>query len=201
MVARSMQSILLHPHPLLAFKMLRATFESPSDIVLLCHSIFPLVLIFYFYFTTCWWLLLAFSGKGWKKWLYFTLSHVAQLEVNTKLDLPLGPSYFMGGVCLFEFQSRASIISFFSFLPPRHIAQRKCEIDAIWKLCLWQQVFWGFPQADSRGQRGAVHGGTQIWKQPRGSEITWGLNVCFSCVFFLLRQHFVVVAFSITLVI
>lgn len=41
MIARSMQSILLHPLPLLAFKMLRATFESPSDIVLLCHSISP----------------------------------------------------------------------------------------------------------------------------------------------------------------
>lgn len=137
MIARSTQSILLHPSlPLLAFKMLRATFESPSDIVLLCHSIFSLVLIFYFYFTTFWLLLLAFSDKGWKKRLSFTLSHVAQLEVNRKLDLALGPSYFMDGICLLEFKGRASIISFFRFLPPHNIAHRKCEIDAIWKLCL-----------------------------------------------------------------
>lgn len=85
-----------------------------------------------------------FQIKLGKKRISFTLSHVTQLGVNTKVDLALVPSYFMDGICLLEFKGRASIISFFNFLPPHNIAHRKCDIVAIWKLSLTAGI-WGIP--------------------------------------------------------
>lgn len=98
--------------------------------------------MFHFYFTTFGlWLLAFFQIKFGKKRICFTLSHVAQLNVNTKLGLALVPSYCMDGICLLEFKGRASIISFFHFLPPHNIAYRKGDIDAIWKLFVFDSRY------------------------------------------------------------
>lgn len=102
----------------------------------------PNFLFLFYYFLVV--IVSFFQIKLGKKRISFTLSHVAQLGVNTKLDLALVPSYFMDRICLLEFKGRASIISFFNFLPPHNIAHRKCDIDAIWKLSLTVGI-WGIP--------------------------------------------------------
>lgn len=59
------------------------------------HNLNFLFLFYYFLL-----LLLASSDKGGEEMQNSTLSHVAQLEASTKLDLAFVPSYFMGVICL-----------------------------------------------------------------------------------------------------